>query len=1063
MNSPAGSGSVVVTGLRPYPGETLALCAFKVTVMAVPSTPSSTEDLLHLAATELPLVFWQTDTELRFTASFGAGLTHLRLKPGDVVGMSLLDFFQIEDPDFPLIKIHRDALEGRGSCLDDRWAGRDYHVRVAPLRDDGGEIVGTLGVAQDVTDSKQSQAALRESENRFRAIIEQSGDITLVVDPQGGVKYVSPAMQRVAGYAPDDVVGKYPVDFFHPEDVETGLEILQAATKMPGRTIQLPYFRVRYRDGQYHQFEASVTALLDVAGVEGILIQCRDVGERIEAEEELRRSQARWQSLVESAPNIVMNVDLDRKITFINRAEAPLTIEQVIGTSYFDYVHPDYMQTAQACLDLVLRTGQAAGYEIKGPEILPDTWWIVRVGPIKEYDEVVGLTVVLTDVTELKRSERALAESNEKYRLLVDNQTDLVTKFDLDRNVLYVSPSCCRTTGLTEAELLTTDFLSLVHEDDRRRVLDAVERVNRPPYVAHVEDRMWTQRGWRWFSWINSAVRNDEGEVVAVVGVGRDVTERREAEEAMRASEARFRAVFDHAATGIALANLDGRLIQWNSAFRRMLGYSDQEMAGISFRDFTFPEDVLGEVGGIQEVQAGRRDVYRTEKRYRRKDGSIVWGDLSCTVVRDDQGQPRFAIGMVEDITERKHAEAELHAAHEQLRAARDKAEFRVRQRTADLAAANTQLAAEIEERRQAESALEESERRFRLAFEESPWGMTIIGPDGTWLQVNQAFCRMLGYDARDLVGMYAAQVTHPDDLQWNSELARQLVEGQIPSFRFEKRYIRRDGGLVWAAINATVVRDESGEILYGLTMVEDVTQRKQAQQALRRAERLSSIGTLAAGIAHEVNNPLGAIQLDAETALYCIGQPGKQETVAACLQNIAASAQRGGQIVKDVLRFARTDRRPKSTDDLRGAAERACRLTRRPAEKSGVVIQYLPPDEELPVRFNSTQIEQVIVNLITNSVQASPPGGRVQITLDRDGKSARVIVRDFGRGMSPDEADRIFDPFYTTREGEGGTGLGLSISYGIVREHEGTINVETCPNAGTTMIVRLPLVSDEK
>jgi signal transduction histidine kinase len=240
--------------------------------------------------------------------------------------------------------------------------------------------------------------------------------------------------------------------------------------------------------------------------------------------------------------------------------------------------------------------------------------------------------------------------------------------------------------------------------------------------------------------------------------------------------------------------------------------------------------------------------------------------------------------------------------------------------------------------------------------------------------------------------------------------------------------------------------------------MVEDVTQRKQAQQALRRAERLSSIGTLAAGIAHEVNNPLGAIQLDAETAIYCIEQPEKRETVAACLQNIAASAQRGAQIVRDVLRFARTDRHPKATDDLRGAVERACRLTRRVAEKSGARILYQPPDDELPVRFNSTEIEQVIVNLITNAVQASPSGARIEIVLQRDADSACVLVRDFGRGMSPDQADRIFDPFYTTREGEGGTGLGLSISYGIVREHEGTINVETCPDAGTTMIVRLPL-----
>ena len=568
--------------------------------------------------------------------------------------------------------------------------------------------------------------------------------------------------------------------------------------------------------------------------------------------------------------------------------------------------------------------------------------------------------------------------------------------------------------------------------------------------------------GWRWYAWINSAVRNDAGEVVGVVGVGRDITERKESEAVLRASEARFHAVFDGAATGIALASLDGRLIQANSAFRNMLGYAEDEIPGLEFRAFTFPEDVEAEIRGIGEVRAGRSDVYRAEKRYRRKDGSTMWGDLSCTFVRDPQGEPRFAVGMVEDITARKQVEAELRAVQEDLRQARDRAELRVKERTASLAAANARLAAEIAERNQAETALEESERRFRLAFEESPWGMTIIGPDGTWLQVNQAFCRMLGYDAEELVGMHAAQVTHPDDLQWNSELARQLVEGEIRSFHFEKRYIRKDGGLVWAAINATIVRDENGEILYGLTMVEDVTQRKQAQLALRRAERLSSIGTLAAGIAHEVNNPLGAIQLDAETALYCLDQPQNQKTVADCLRNIATSSRRAAQIVKDVLRFARTGVRPKATDDLRRPVERACRLMRRLAEERGVRLEYAPPQQELPVRLNTTEIEQVLVNLIANAVQASPSGERIEITLDRESETACVSVRDFGRGMSPEEADRVFDPFFTTRETEGGTGLGLSISYSIVREHEGAFEVDTFPGGGTTMIVRLPLDSSQ-
>ncbi len=1019
--------------------------------MDLPEHHPPTDELLQLAAAELPVVIWQTDAELRFTASFGAALAGLKLEPGEVVGKTLFEFFQTDDADFLPIKIHREALEGEVGSQEIHWAGRDYHFRVAPLRSDRGEVIGCLGIAHDISELRQSQSAQREMESRFRAITENTSDLVLIVDSDGTPKYVSPSIRQVAGYDPQQVQGKPARDFIHPDDLESLLDGLARATASPGETIHLPSFRVRYSDGEYRYLGGSFTGMQGSPGVDGILVHCRDVTERIHMKEEARRSQAQWKSLVDSAPNIILHVDLDGTITFINRADAPYIVDAVVGTKYFDYLPPESVNSVQACLDQVLQTREAAGFEIAVPEMQPPAWYLVRVGPIVQNGDAVALTVILTDITDLKQTEQSLRDSEEIYRLLVDNQTDLVCKFGADRQLHYVSPSCCRAVGMTEEELMKSDFLSFIHEDDRQLVLDSVECVFRPPYSSYVEDRMWTRNGWRWLAWVNTAVRNEGGEVESVVGVGRDITERKQTEEALRASEARFRAVFDYAASGIALANLEGKLLQWNPAFREMSGYTDAELGKINIRDLTFPEDVEEGLRGIQEVRLGPRDVYRSEKRYRRKDGSAFWGALSGTVVRDDQGEARFVIGMVEDITERKRAE-------EGLRKARDELELRVKERTADLATANVKLREEIAGRRQTELALGESEERFQLAFEESPWGMTIISPDGSWLQVNRAFCEMLGYSSDELIGMSSAQVTHPDDLQWNSELARQLVEGEIPSFNFEKRYVRKDGRLVWAAINATVVRDDEGGILYGLTMVEDVTQRKQAQQALRRAERLSSIGTLAAGIAHEVNNPLGAIQLDAETALFCIGQPDKQETVAACLNNIATSAQRGGQIVKDVLRFARSDRRPKAAADLGGAVAGALRLTSHLAENRGVNIEYAAPEEELTVRLNTTEIEQVVVNLVTNAVQASKKGGRVSITLRRDSDTACMFVRDFGRGMSPQEADRIFDPFFTTRENEGGTGLGLSISYGIVREHDGSINVESCSGAGTTMIVRMPL-----
>jgi signal transduction histidine kinase len=170
------------------------------------------------------------------------------------------------------------------------------------------------------------------------------------------------------------------------------------------------------------------------------------------------------------------------------------------------------------------------------------------------------------------------------------------------------------------------------------------------------------------------------------------------------------------------------------------------------------------------------------------------------------------------------------------------------------------------------------------------------------------------------------------------------------------------------------------------------------------------------------------------------------------------ASAQRGGQIVKDVLRFARRDSQPYSVGDLSHSVKQACRLARPLAEERGVRIHVHPGPGQLIGKFNRTEIEQVVINLVSNAVQASRPGDRVEVDMHREDDEACVLVRDYGHGMRPEEVERIFDPFYTTRENTGGTGLGLSISYGIVQEHAGSIDVQSVPGAGTTVALRLPL-----
>jgi signal transduction histidine kinase len=234
--------------------------------------------------------------------------------------------------------------------------------------------------------------------------------------------------------------------------------------------------------------------------------------------------------------------------------------------------------------------------------------------------------------------------------------------------------------------------------------------------------------------------------------------------------------------------------------------------------------------------------------------------------------------------------------------------------------------------------------------------------------------------------------------------------------------------------------------------------ERERSVEQLRESERLASIGTLATGIAHEINNPLGGIVLSAEYALAAQDAPDGSDVVTSALADIVQQANRGGQIVKSVLQFARREPTERWANDLNQIIRAALDATRSSIEKVGVFME-IELDEALPhVRINPFEMQQVLVNVIQNAVEAGGSRTRITIRSERIPEGVRVTVEDNGPGLSEPEQRRVFDPFYTTRQKEGGTGLGLSIAHGIVAQHEGEISLVSEPGWGTKVTVQLPV-----
>jgi two-component system, sporulation sensor kinase E len=299
--------------------------------------------------------------------------------------------------------------------------------------------------------------------------------------------------------------------------------------------------------------------------------------------------------------------------------------------------------------------------------------------------------------------------------------------------------------------------------------------------------------------------------------------------------------------------------------------------------------------------------------------------------------------------------------------------------------------------------------------------------------------------------------VVHPDDWpRLSAALRRISTDGH---FRLEYRITRPDGQIRRLVDHTHMHFDSAGNPARIFSIRRDVTSLRRDEQFSRQSGRLAAMGTLAAGIAHEINNPIGAALLAAETALAVRNRPEQDELLDMSLRSAVDSLNRCGDIVRNILRFARNENSEKLPGDLNYSIRQARDLVRSYADAQGVAI-HASLDEKLPpVLMNPLEIEQVVVNLLHNAIQASPRGAAIRACTGTNGKLVQLVVEDHGRGMSDEEQQHIFDPFFTTRKDTGGTGLGMSIIYGVVQDHCGSIRVQSELGRGTGITIDLPIV----
>jgi PAS domain S-box-containing protein len=627
----------------------------------------------------------------------------------------------------------------------------------------------------------------------------------------------------------------------------------------------------------------------------------------------------------------------------------------------------------------------------------------------KEYCVSIG-----RDITDRKQIEEALKESEEKYRKLIESAGAGMVIIDISGHVNYVNKTFCRMTGYEHAELMGRHFLDCICEDDRQTMLDIFNSgLKGNSSGPTLEFRIRHKDGdIVWCSGNPTRIFN-ESKLAGFNCIVQDITARKNLEEALSESERKYRAVVEDQLEMICRFVPDGTITFANSAFCRFYGKTSGDIVGKSYLSLLPESQYPLFTAAIEELLTEPHKVIYDIQPYSR-GGSSRWMEQTMRALTGEREQvEKFQI-VLRDITDRKKAE----------------------------------------------QALKDSEEQFRMIFNSIQDGFAIFEVnydekdmvvDARFLEVNPAFEKMTGAKPNDVLGKTLWEV-FPTMRLLTADLWKDSISGG-KNIRIEEMYSRSLDK--YFRVNGLSPKRGRYAIL-----ISDLTDHKKMTEKLVRADRLSSLGEMAAGLAHEINNPLtGVIGL----SQLIVERPGIADNVREDVCSINKEANRAAGILKDFLIFARGQKPDMRAGNINDVIESVLKLRLTYMRKSGIEV-YTDLSKDLPpLMMDVSQIQQVLLNIILNAeyfMIESHKKGTLKVSTSRHDSVVRSVFQDDGPGIPAEILPSIFDPFFTTKEPGKGTGLGLSISYGIISEHNGNIFAESKPGHGASFIIELPIAS---
>ncbi len=1013
---------------------------------------------------------------------------------------------------------------------------------------------------QRVKELEENSFKSKSSDETLKKIFELSPDMIGSGNLDGYFTKVNSSFMKILGHSEKNFYEKPFTAFIHIDDVEKTLAALGEAQK--GK-------RNIYIENRYKSKKGSIVwidwHILSSVHENKFLAIGRDITERKEMDEQLKESKKLYRRLTNNISDTIWEVDLATlKFTYVNpsiRHISGFSDQEIKNGQLEEFFTPASLKLLTSALEEEL-TAEKSG--LAKPRILElehyykdgSTFWAEISGKFVRDAKGVPYAVagITRDITKRKRAAEKLREREINYRLLVENQTDMITKIDPQGRLLFVSPSFCKALDKTEEELLGKAFMPLVYERDRGRMTKVMENIDNKPKAGYVVNRALTKDGLRWHAWQNTAILNEESKVAYIVSAGRDITEQKEAEQALQEKTATLNDILEKAADGICVChNIPAepyvRFTHWNPRMADITGYTSNEINKLGLHQTLFPNPEMRKQAIEKMTRITEGESLRSEEWViTAKSGEERTLSISTSVIKTIKKEV-YVLAIIQDITKRKQDVSALRQYKHIVSNSSDmlalldtgytyiavnEAYLKAFQLTPKQLIGNTVanvfgkeffntimkpnadrcLVGEevhyqgwfdypalgrcymdityspyysetkkvlgfvvnrrnITERQQAKEALEKSERQFKAIFNEAPYGIALIESlTGHIFEVNPKFAEISGRTQEELITIEWMSITHPDDVQEDLDNMALLNAGKISGFNMNKRYIRPDASHVWINLTVTPIKVEDNTKPRHLAMIQDITSslenaedKKRLEAEIMRSSHLASIGELAAGVAHEINNPINGIISYSEILKDRMEEQGKTTDIP---DKIIKESDRIAKIVTNLLSFARETIDEPSIHHVQYILSDSLEIMRKQLLQDGIHLKNKPGKKIPSVNVCGNEIQQVFMNIFSNARYALNEkfSGRhndkiikvnSETVIIDDQKYVRMIFHDNGTGIPDDIQERIIDPFFSTKPSGKGTGLGLSISHGIINKHNGKILIDSVEGEYTKIIVDLP------